>query len=452
MKPATAQLDRALGTWDCALLVIGNMIGTGVFLTTGNVAGALPGGGWILLAWLAGGVFALTGALTYAEMGALFPQAGGHYVYIRETYGRFCGFLDGWIAAVAAFPCCIAFIAMGFARYLSYFYPWCSSDNMLLQAGGFTIHGGHVPALGAVALLTLLNSVGLRLGRDAQNLLTGLKLAALLGMTAVGLLSAGGNTSQVFHWPALPASAWTGFGTALIGVSFAYLGWDAATYVAGECRTPQRTLPRALAAGTLVVTIAYLLFNIALLRLVPVTKMPQLPNVSQEAATITFGTAGNTVLSAAIVLCILGAMNATIICGPRVLYAMAEDAVFFRRFARVHPRFHVPSTAIVAQGIWTGLIILTGSYGSILTAAVSAMLVSSLATAAAIFVLRARRPDMARPYRTWGYPWVPLIFCAGTAGILLNALRGNPTGILWSIGLLTAGVPVYLYARHTARS
>lgn len=451
MTTGPQRLERALGTWDCALLVIGNMIGTGVFLTTGSVAGALPGGGWILLAWLAGGVFALTGALTYAEMGALFPQAGGHYVYIRETYGRFCGFLDGWVAFVAAFPCCIAFIAMGFARYLSYFYPWCSSDHVLLQVGWFTIHGGHVPALGAVAALTLLNSVGLRLGRDAQNLLTGLKLVALLGLTAVGLASAGGHWSRVLQMTALPGSPWTSFGGALIGVTFAYLGWDAATYMAGECRNPQRTLPRALAIGALVVTITYLLFNVALLRLVPVAQMPGVPNVSQEAAAVTFGPAGTTILSAAIVLCILGAMNATIMIGPRVCFAMADDGVFFRRLARVHPKFHVPTAAIVTQGIWTGLIVLTGSFGSILTAAVLAMLALSVAAAVAIFVLRWRRPDLPRPYRTWGYPWVPLIYCAGTTGILLNALIANPTRVGWSIGLLLAGIPVYFSVRRTAQ-
>ena len=446
MTPTVPRLERALSTRDGALLIIGNMIGTGVFLTTGSIAGALPGGGWILLAWLAGGVFALTGALTYAEMGAMFPQAGGHYVYIRETYGRFCGFLDGWVASVAAFPCCIAFIAMGLARYLSYFYPWCAEDSVLFRAGWITLHGGHVPALGAVLGLTVINGLGLRVGRDAQNLLTTLKLFALLGLTAVGLAHAGGEWRTVFALPALPGSVWTSLGGALIGVSFAYLGWDAATYMAGECRDPQRTLPRALATGTLVVTAAYLLFNIALLRIVPVARMPGLPNVSQEAATVTFGPAGNAILSVAIVLCILGAMNATIMVGPRVLFAMAEDGVFFPRLARVHPRFRVPTAALVAQGVWTCLIVLTGSFGGILTAAVLAMLASSVATALAIFVLRCRRPDWPRLYRTWGYPWVPLIYCIGTTGILLNALVENPTRLWWSAGLLLAGLPIFFYA------
>ena len=455
MKFGEQALERSLGLRDCVFLAIGNMVGTGVFLITGSVAGALPSGGLILAAWLVGGLFALMGALTYAEMGTLFPQAGGHYVYVREAYGSFWGFMDGWVSFVAGFPCGIAFMAVGLARYLSYFSSWFSADHVLCRvpigAWSFPVHGGHVPALAAVIALTVVNSLGLRFGRNTQNLLTALKVAALLGLTAVGLFFVGGDWHRVFHVAPVTASLWRAFGSALIGVSFAYLGWDAATYMAAECRDPQQTLPRALAIAAAAVVTIYLLFNAALLRLLPVAQMPGSANVAQDAAGVVVGRGGAAILSAVIILCIVGAMNATIMVGPRVCFAMAEDGLFFHGLARVHARFHVPSAALVAQSIWTCLIILTGTFEGILAAAVFAMVSLSTATAAAIFVLRFRLPDLPRPYRTWGYPWVPALYCAGSLGILLNALAERPGRALWSATLLAAGIPVYLYSRWQHR-
>jgi APA family basic amino acid/polyamine antiporter len=454
MKSGEQALERSLGLRDCVFLGIGNMVGTGVFLTTSSIASALPSGGLILAAWLVGGVFALTGALTYAEMGTLFPRAGGHYVYMREAYGPFWGFVDGWVSFVAGFPCTLAFMAVGLARYLSYFFPWFSADHVLcrvpLGAWALPIHGGHVPALAAVIALTVVNGLGLRVGRNTQNLFTALKIAALLGLTAVGLFFASGDWHRVCQVAPVTASLWQAFGSALIGVSFAYLGWDAATYMAAECRNPQQTLPRALAIATAAVVTIYLLFNAALLRLVPVAQMPGSANVAQDAAGVVLGRAGTAILSAVIILCIVGAMNATIMVGPRVCFAMAEDGLFFRGLARVHARFHVPTAAIVAQSSWTCLIILTGTFDGILAAAVFAMVSLSTATAAAIFALRFRLPDMPRPYRTLGYPWVPILYCAGSLGILLNALVERPGRVLWSATLLATGIPVYLYSgwRH----
>lgn len=454
---APAELTRSLGLTDCALLVIGSMVGTGIFLTTGSVAKALPSPWLIQIAWLLGGVLALAGALTYAELGATFPRAGGHYVYMREAYGPLCGFLDGWVSFVVTFPCSIAFMAMGLSEYLSRFFPVLGSANVLAQANlhwtTITLHGGHLPALLAILGLTGLNCLALRVGSTTQNALTALKMACLVGLTVLGLASGQGAWARLATAPAEPVgiSILPALAGALIGVSFAYLGWDAATYMAAEARQPQRTLPRSLAAGTLIVIAIYLMFNLALLYLVPVARMSGAPNVAQEAAAVVLGRAGAAVISAVIIVCILGAMNATIMVGPRIYYAMAKDGLFFRSLARIHPRFKVPTTAIIVQGIWTCLIVVTSTFASILVYSVFALLLLSTGTAVALFVLRAKRPEADRPYRAWGYPAVPAVYCLGSVGILANTLVQQPRQSAWSLLAVALGVPVYLYWRFKPR-
>lgn len=445
-----ADLTRGLGFSDCTLLIIGNMVGMGIFLTTGNVAEALPSPLLILIAWLVGGLFALAGALTYAELGAALPRAGGHYVYMREAYGPFFGFLDGWVSFAVAFPCSIAFMAMGLSKYLSYFSPVFASENIIAQITipgiTITLHGGHFPALACILGLTVVNCLALRVGSITQNLLTALKIICLVGLTVLGLVSGKGAWSR-FAWQAkgvtggsvLPALA-----GALIGVSFAYLGWDAATYMAAEARRAQRTIPRSLAAGTIIVTALYVLFNLALLYIVPAGQMRGSANVAQDAAALILGRAGAAITSAAIIVCILGAMNATIMIGPRIYYAMAKDGLFFSSLSYVHPRFKVPTTAIIVQGVWTCIIVVTGTFTGILIYSVFAILVLSTATAAAVFVLRARRPKLERPYRTWGYPLVPAIYCVGSLGILTRMLVHDPQQSAWSLVAVALGVPVYL--------
>jgi APA family basic amino acid/polyamine antiporter len=235
------------------------------------------------------------------------------------------------------------------------------------------------------------------------------------------------------------------FGTALLGVSFAYLGWDAATYMAEEVERPQRTLPRALALATAVVVGLYLLFNMCLLGLVPLGEMAGAPNVAQQAASRLFGTASTGIVSALILICILGAMDATIMVGPRIYFAMARDGLFFPVLGRLHRQSKVPVAALVAQGVWTGIIVITGTFGGILTYSVFAMLILSAAVAVAVPVLRRTRPEAARPYRTWGYPWVPAVYFLGALGIMLNALIRQPGRALSSLVVFALGIPVYVY-------
>ena len=333
-------MSTRLSVTDCTLLIIGSMVGTGIFLTTGSVASALPSAPLVLLAWFLGGVLALAGALTFAELGAMFPRAGGHYVYMKEAYGPLWGFLDGWVSFLVAFPCAIAFMAMGFAAYLSHFVPAFCASHVIVQAelpwGAFVIHGGHVPALSAVAVLTGLNCLALRVGSGTQNVLSLLKIGCLVLLPILAL--AGGKwdwASLATHQPVGFSKAVPALGSALLGVSFAYLGWDAATCMAEEVDRPARTLPRSLAVGTGIVVALYLIFNMCLLCLVPLDRMAGAPNVTQRAAARLFGAAGSGVVSALIMISILGTMHATIMVGPRIYFAMARDGLFFPVLGRL---------------------------------------------------------------------------------------------------------------------
>ncbi len=453
---AAGELKRSLGATDCTLLVIGAMVGTGIFLTTGSVAKELPSPFWIQIAWLLGGLLALAGALTYAELGASFPGAGGHYVYMREAYGPLAGFLDGWLSFAVSFPCSIAFMAVGFSEYLGYFLPAFASEHVVatvsLWGATVTLHAGHFPAVVCILGLTAVNCLALQVGRNTQNALTALKVLALLGLVLLGLASGKGAWAHLAAAPSSPigVGALPAVAGALIGVSFAYFGWDAATYMAAEAREPQRTLPRSLAAGTVAVVALYLLFNLSLLYLVPVEQMAASANVAQDAAVVALGHTGATVISAAIIVCILGAMNATIMVGPRIYYAMAKDGLFFPAVGQLDPRRGVPAVAMIIQGVWSCVIVVTGTFGSILTYSVFALLVLSTATAGAVFVLRVRRPDVQRPYRTWGYPVVPALYCLGTLGILANTLVHQSWQSAWSLVAVAVGVPVYWYWRARA--
>lgn len=446
-KPAAREdLRRGLRLGDCVLLVVGSMIGSGVFLTTGQIAEALPSAWLILLAWLLGGAMALTGALTYAELGASLPRAGGHYVYLREAYGPFVGFLDGWLSFVASFPGSIAFVALGLVAYLP--ASWSGSTIFSTQVLGldWTFGSTQAIAIGVVLGLSLVNGLGLRAGAGAQNLLTAVKIAALAAITALGLLFARGNWGNL----SLGGGAdWNlaGMGVALIGVSFAYLGWDASTYMAAETDEPQRTIPRSLALGTLVVVGLYLVFNLTLVYGMSVGELVGADNPTREVLANSAGSGLAQVTSTVILICILGSLNATVMVGPRIYYAMARDGLFPRALGSVHPTARVPVAAIAAQALWSCVIVICATLGRILAFTVLVIWLLSAITGAAVFVLRRRRPDLVRPYKVWGYPWVPGLFCLSSVALTANHLRQTPGDALWLIGFLAAGVPVYYALR-----
>jgi len=445
------ELTRGLGLSDCVLLVVGSMVGSGIFLTNAHIASALPSPWLILLAWLVGGGMALTGALTYAELGASLPRAGGHYVYLREAYGPLVGFFDGWLSFVASFPGSMAFVALGLLAYLP--SAW-SGDPLLstrLLGLEWAIGPSQLTAAGIILGLSAINALGLRVGSGAQNLLTGLKIAALLGIAGFGLSSGQGQWAN-FTSIGASASGLGGLGVALIGVSFSYLGWDASTYMAAETKDPQRNIPRSLALGTLLVVGLYLVFNVMLLYGLPVSQVAVAENPTAGAVALLLGPGLAGLVQVAILICILGSLNATVMVGPRIYYAMARDGLFPSSLGSVHPVTRVPTSAILTQAVWACVIVLSATLGRILAFTVLVIWLLSAVTGAAVFVLRRRRPDLARPYRVLGYPVVPAIFCLSSLALVANHLRNTPSDLLWLLGFLAAGIPVYLCLRRQSRA
>ncbi|UCC67516.1 MAG: amino acid permease [Armatimonadota bacterium] len=450
-SPGAGKLQRRLGFTDCTFLVVGSMVGSGIFLTTGHIAGTLSAPWLILLAWLLGGVMALTGALTYAELGASLPRAGGHYAYLREAYGPLVGFLDGWLSFIASFPGSIAFVALGMVAYLP--ADWGGQSLFTAEVVGFewTVHSKHLIAIGIILGLSLINALGVRPGSSTQNVLTALKIAALVGIAGFGISSGRGlwHNLTAGGLPSVGQVGLAGFGVALIGVSFAYLGWDASTYMAAEVRQPQRNLPRSLAVGTVMVVGLYFAFNLALLYGLPVAEMAGSDNVTRDAVSGLLGPQFTGLVAVAILICILGSLNATIMVGPRIYYAMARDRLFPRALGSVNRLTRVPVAAIGAQALWACVIVLSATLGRILAFTVLVIWLLSALTGAAVFVLRRRRPDLTRPYRTWGYPWVPALFCLSSLALATNHLLRIPADLLWLAGFLAAGLLVYARLRRT---
>ena len=449
-----AQLVRGLGAWDGALLTIGATVGTGIFITTGDIARVLPHGGLILLVWLAGGLLTLAGALTYAELGVLFPRAGGIYHFLKEAYGPLPGFLYGWACFLVIMSGGIAAIAVGFGEYLGAFLPFFSTQHVLLAIplGGWTwtLSGGQVAAAAAIVVLTAVNVVGLREGAGTQNLLTVLKVAAIAGFVAFGLLVDGQALPELLA-PVPAAGLVTAFGVGMIAALWTFDGWYGLTLSAGEVRRPGRNLPLGLIAGTGAVLVMYTLLNLVYLRALPVAAMAGTPRIGESAAAALFGPAGARLVTLAVLVSTLGCLASTILYAARIYLPMAQDGVFFPTLARVHPRFRTPARCLVAQGAWAVLLTVTGTYSQLYTYAIFAATLFHVATGAAVFVLRRTRPALPRPYRVWGYPVVPALFLLACALLVANTLAERPAESLAGLGLVALGLPAYAAWRRLPR-
>jgi APA family basic amino acid/polyamine antiporter len=454
-------LVRGLGTWDAALLTIGSVVGTGIFLTTGDMARVLPDPVLILWVWAAGGLLTLAGALTYAELGVLFPRAGGLYHYLREAYGPLPGFLYGWIAFLVIMSGGIAAIAIAFGQYLASFVPslgqtlWTLSLPWGSSLEPLEITGVQLAAVGAIALLTAVNHLGLEEGTWVQNALTVLKVGSILAFGALGLLAPLAPIAERVAVsgsgaPSLPGGGalLVAFGTAMIAALWTYDGWYGLTCSAGEVRDPARSLPRGLILGTAAVIGLYLLLNLAYVRALPIAELAAAPRVGEAAAAALFGPGGARLVSLAVLVSAFGCLSATILYSSRIYLPMAADGLFFRSLATVHPRFRTPVRCLWAQSGWAALLTLSGTYAQLYTYVVFSSILFHVATAAAVFVFRRRRPELPRPYRTWGYPVVPALFIAACVLLLGNTLAASPTESLLGLGLLALGLPAYLLFRR----
>lgn len=431
------------------MLIAGDMIGIGIFVTTGVIAETLPTPGGVLLVWVLGGLLALAGALTCAELSASLPYAGGDYIYIREAYGKLMGFLSGWSSFLVTFSGAIAFLAVGFTGFAAFFFPVLGSNEALLSIAlpGFPINitAGTLFAIMVVGLISALHCFGVRQGTLMQNILTTMKIGALMGIILLGAIFGEGHVDHfipLFDWSKITNSSL--FAAAFIPAIFAYSGWNAVIYIAGEVKDPERNLPRALLLANVIVIALYLAINVVYIYAVPVTEMKGALRVSEVATTALFGYQTSAWITGIITVSILGALNVVTMLGPRIYYAMARDGVFFKGLTKVHPTFNTPTNAIILQALWASFLILTGTFGTLFTYVSVIITLFSALTIGSVIVLRWKQPNLKRPYKLWGYPIVPILFIAAHAWIVWGSLVQNPWDSLRGVIIVGLGIPAYL--------
>jgi basic amino acid/polyamine antiporter, APA family len=448
---------RRLNLLDTSLLVIGAVVGSGIFLTPGLIAVGLPSPGLLLAVWLLGGLVTFCGALSFAELGAMFPRAGGQYVYIREAYGPAAAFLFGW--GFFGFIMCggLAALAVGFAEFLGYFAPALSLSARLAHFSlfglSYTLSAGQAVAAVAILVLTLLNTFGIRAGVAVQNVLTIFRIGAVVAIVVLGAVFGAKSGGMNFH-PLFPdvglslPGLLAPLGLALVAVFWTYDGWYSVNCTAEEIRDPEKNIPRGLALGVGTVTVLYVSVNLIYLLALPLEKLKGVTRVGELVTTSLFGGGASSVITAVITISVFGCMNANILFGPRVYYAMARDGNFFRSMGRLGPRWRVPTRALWGQAAWSAVLCLSGSYQALYEYMVFAVLVFFAATGLAVILLRRRRPEAVRPYRTWGYPVVPVLFAVVCLGIFASLLVSQPLKSAAGLALLGAGLPAFFIWRR----
>ena len=446
---------RALGPFDATMVVVGGIIGAGIFINPYIVAQRLPSSGWVLAAWVAGGAIALVGALAYAELGSLFPKAGGQYVYLRDAYHPLVGFLYGWALLLLIECGAIAAVAITFAEYA-------------LRLVGRDDASALPLAIAAIVAVSAINYLGVKPGSRVLNVFVVLKVAALAILIGAGFLlapagpEAGSGTVAVSGGVDAAAGAAADgataalpilFGAALIPILFSYGGWQNANYIAEEIADPRRNLPRSLLAGTLLVAAVYILVNVVYLRALGLEGLAATRTPASDAAGRLLGPAGDRFVAAAIAISTFGFLDLAVLAPTRVYYAMAADGLFFRGVARLHPRFRTPSLAIVLQAGWAIALALTGTYAALVDTVVFADWIFFGLTVASVLVFRRRVPLASRPpggFRAPLYPLLPILFAIVSAGVVASVVASNPVRSAVGAALLLAGVPAFLYWRRRA--
>ncbi len=448
LREATVAPRRTLGALDGAALVIANVIGVGIFTTPGVVAGMVTSTAGFFGVWIVGGVFALVGALAYAELAALLPQAGGEYLYLSRAFGPLAGFLTGWTSFVAGFSGAIAAAAIGFAAYLERFFPAALSGEPLVSVplGLFSVSmsGQTLAALAVIFIISAIHLRGVQAGRHFQNGLVGVCLLAV-GLFIVGGFLEDAPTPHVA--PVVPedsgASAWL---LALVPVLFTYSGWNAAVYVAEEVRDPKRNVLRALLLGTGTVMVVYLLLNGLFVHVLSLARLANVIEVGDAVADVLFGPVGASLLTAGILLALASSVSAMVMAGPRIYYAMARDGVFPHATGRLHLRFQTPAVAIMLQALWSAVLVLTGAFEALLIYTGFAVVLFSAVAVSALYVLRRQHKASAAP--GWGRRILPMIFVAFSLVVVVNALLRSPLPSLAGLLVISAGLPVYGWLRR----
>ena len=433
------ELRRALTRFDLTMIAIGSTIGSGIFLTPSLIARSLESPVLILSIWVLGGLVALSGALTFAELGGMIPRAGGVYVYLNDAYGGLSGFLYGWAYLLVMNTGGIAALSLAFAPYFGFLVP--------LGPAGIKI-----VAIAGLLIVTGINIVGVRAGGIFSDIFTLLKILGILGIIVVGFLFGSPSTIAGASFP--PVSGLSGaLAVAMVGVLWSYGGWQHASFTAAEAKDPRRGIPFAMVAGAVTVVCIYLLTNLAYMFLLSPSAIGRSEHVAADAMAAALGPIGGSAVSVVIFTSIFGTVGIYTLTAPRIYYAMAADGVFFRKVAEVHPRFRTPATAILLQSAWAILLILFwGTFENLISYVVFTDWIFFALTAASVFVFRRRMPDADRPYRTWGYPLTPLFFMAISLWFVVSTFFERPAQAWAGLVFLALGVPVYYYWKRKARS
>ncbi|MGA3294285.1 MAG: amino acid permease [Candidatus Acidiferrales bacterium] len=492
----SSELVKGLGLFDSTMIVVGSMIGSGIFIVSADIAHQVQSPGLLLAVWLASGVMTLIGALSYGELAAAMPHAGGQYVYLRESLGQVSGFLYGWSMLLVIQTATIAAVAIAFAKFTGVLAPWFSASHWILKMGTFGpwrlwfgelgpynvgLNRQNLLAILSIVFLTWINTRGLRLGKIVQNVFTVTKTVSLAGLVLLGFLfstAVARSANFTTFWrnsgwsvthpyppdgPTWMIGTLTLVGVAMVGSLFAMDAWNSVTFTAAEVKNPSRNLPLSLALGTGIVILLYTLANVAYLRVLPISGDPHGATalargiefasegrVATAVVEVAFGPAGAILMALAILVSTFGCNNGLILSGARIYYAMAKDGLFFRAVGTVN-RNHVPAAALVAQCVWASALCLSGTYGQLLDFLIFAQVLFYILTLGGLFMLRWRRPGMARPYRAFGYPFLPALYLLMAVFLEIQLLRYKPQYTWPGLIIVVLGLPVYLLWKWAGR-
>lgn len=462
MQEEQTGFHRSLGLLDATMIVVGSMIGSGIFIVSADIARSVGGTGWLMVVWALTGVLTLIAAVSYGELSAMFPKAGGQYVYLREAFNPLVAFLYGWAFFAVIQTGTIAAVGVAFAKFAAYIFPSLDVTNVLADLGFMQINAAQVVSILMILFLTWVNSRGIEGGKWIQTLFTITKITSLLGLILLGLFW--GTKAQI--WNANWAHAWD-FGTrgqfdftpvtgiailttiavAMVGSLFSSDSWNNVTFIAGEIKNPQRNIGLSLFLGTVIVTIIYLLANVMYVSVLDMGDIAYAKSdrVGVAAANAIFGDVGTTIIALMIMVSTFGCVNGLILAGARVYYTMANDGLFFRKTGELNAK-GVPEYGLWIQAVWACLLCLSGKYGDLLDYVIFVVLIFYILTIAGIFILRKKQPDAVRPYKAFGYPILPALYIVLASGISISLFIYKPTFTWPGLGIVLLGIPLYFLA------
>ena len=450
-------LVRGLGLLDSVLLLVSGIIGSSIFLTAKDIAGPLPQPVLFLLVWVLGALISLCACFAFAELGSMFPDSGGQYIYLREAYGDLIAFLYGWMLFAVANGGTIAALSVASAAYIGQVVPFVSQQHVVFSLLGMAVTRAHVFGLLLIALLTYVNVVGLRWGALLQNVSTWTKFTAMAAFVVLGFAIGKGHWSNFnAHGINLtmglgPMQLISALGVGMIAVFFAYDGWVYITWVAGEVKDPRRNVPLAMVLGVLAVGVIYIAMNLTYMYALPLKEIAGYETIAHASAAVLFSPRAAVWLSLMIAVSCFSAAATCTLSGARVYLAMAQDGVFFKRMAVIHPKWRTPAFSLVGQGVWAAALTLSGRYDQLYTYVIYGMVLSYTLTVIGMFLLRWKRPDIPRPYRCTGYPWLPVIYVLIGTAWTLNTIITRPTEAFWGTTIVLIGIPGYLYWKRSNR-